>query len=109
MHHFIAMAPTGDSNPISMFLPLVLMFFIFYFMIIRPQSKRAKERDKMLNAIQKGDKVVTTGGMHGTVSSVEDTTVIIQVADNVKLKYDKTAIATIGNTKVGDSAPAQTK
>ena len=107
-YHLIAMDPGGDSNPLGMFLPLILMFAIFYFMIIRPQSKRQKEREKLLSNVQKGDKVVTSGGVHGTVSSVDETTVIVQVADNVKLKIDKVAITTVLPAK-GSETPATTK
>jgi preprotein translocase subunit YajC len=72
-----------------------LIIGIFYFMILRPQQKRQKEREKLLTAIKKGDKVVTTGGVHGTISGVEEKTVLLQVADNVKLKVDRSAIASI--------------
>jgi preprotein translocase subunit YajC len=71
------------------------IFLIFYFMIIRPQQKRAKEREKMLSNIQKGDKVITSGGLHGTIVNIDEKTVLVQVADNVKLKYERSAIATI--------------
>jgi preprotein translocase subunit YajC len=78
-------------------------------MIIRPQSKKAKEREKMLGAVQKGDKIVTTSGIHGTVSSVEETTVIVLVADNMKLKFDKSAIASVINPKTGEQTSVQAK
>jgi len=64
-------------------------------MIIRPQQKRAKERDKMLSAVEKGDKVVLSSGMHGTIVGIEDKTYLIQVADNVKIKFEKSAIASV--------------
>ena len=72
-----------------------LIILIFYFMILRPQQKRAKERDKMLGDVQKGDKIITAGGVHGTVVGMEDKTILIQIADNVKVKYEKSAIATV--------------
>jgi len=62
-------------------------------MILRPQQKRQKERQSMMDGIGKGDKVTTIGGMHGTVVGIEDTTVLVQIADNVKVKFDKSAIA----------------
>lgn len=64
-------------------------------MILRPQQKRAKERDKMLSEIQKGDKIITAGGVHGTVAGIEDKTYLIQIAENVKVKYEKSAISTV--------------
>ncbi len=107
-YHLIAMSTGGGNDPLGMFLPLILMFAIFYFMIIRPQSKRQKEREKLLSNIQKGDKVITSGGIHGTVSSVDDTTVIVQAADNVKLRIDKVAITTVLPAK-GAETPVTTK
>ncbi len=71
-----------------------LIILIFYFMILRPQQKMQKERQKMLDNIQKGDKIVV-GGVHGTVLGVEDKTVLVQVADNVKLKYERSAISSV--------------
>ena len=83
-----------------------LIILIFYFMILRPQQKRQKDRQKLLESIQKGDKVITVGGVHGTVVGLEDKTVLVQVADNVKLKYEKTAITTIsrGSETVGKTS-----
>lgn len=61
-------------------------------MIIRPQQKRAKEREKMLSALERGDKVVTSGGLHGTIAGLDEKTVLLQIADNVKVKVDRSAI-----------------
>lgn len=66
-------------------------------MIIRPQQKRAKEREKLLSSIEKGDKVITSGGVHGTIAGVEEKTILLQVTENVKLKIERSAIATILN------------
>jgi preprotein translocase subunit YajC len=90
------MAPPagGDSSSslISTLIMFAAIFGIFYFMIIRPQQKRAKEREKMLGDIQKGDEVVTSGGIYGKVSSIDEKTVLLQVSDNVKMKFDRSAI-----------------
>jgi len=98
----IAMAPQGGSGAgggsmVSTFVMFGAIFLIFYFMIIRPQQKRAKEREKLLSSIEKGDKVITSGGVHGTVAGVEEKTVLLQVTENVKLKVERSAIATILN------------
>jgi preprotein translocase subunit YajC len=98
----IAMAPQGGSGAgggsmVSTFVMFGAIFLIFYFMIIRPQQKRAKEREKLLSSIEKGDKVITSGGMHGTVAGVEEKTILLQVTENVKLKIERSAIATILN------------
>lgn len=71
------------------------MILIFYFMILRPQKKRQQEQKKLIDSLKKGDKVVTLSGIHGTVSDVEDTIVVVQIADNVKIRVDKTAVGTV--------------
>lgn len=88
-----AQDPTG--NLISTIVMFGAIFAIFYFMVMRPQQKRAKEREKMLANVQKGDKVVTSGGLHGTIAGMEDNIIILQVSDNVKLKFEKAAITTV--------------
>lgn len=99
MLELIAMAPQGGGggNMMSTVIMFGAIFLIFYFMIIRPQQKRAKEREKFLSNIQKGDKVVTSGGLHATVAGIEEKTVLLQVSDNVKMKFERSAIATILN------------
>lgn len=97
------MAPQGgDAGGGSLISTLIMfgaIFLIFYFMIIRPQQKRTKEREKMLSAMDKGDKVVTSGGLHGTIAGLDDKTVLLQVADNVKIKFERSAIASIVTKK----------
>lgn len=83
-----------------------LIILIFYFMILRPQQKRQKDRQKLLESVKKGDKIVTVGGMHGTVIGVEEKSVLVQVAEGVKLKFERSAVSTISRegeieTKVG--------
>lgn len=99
MEILLAVAPPpdgqGGGGMISTLIMFGAIFAIFYFMIIRPQQKRAKEQRKMLDAIQKGDKVVLSGGMHGTVAGLEDKTVLVDVGNNVKIKFERTAIATV--------------
>lgn len=89
-------APAEGSNPLLTFLPLILIFVVFYFFIIRPQKKKEDTRKKMIEAVRKGDKVVTIGGVHGTVTQVDDASVLIQADANVKLRIDKNAIANVG-------------
>ena len=78
----------------SAFLPLVAIFVIFYFFLMRPQSKKQKETEKMINSLKKGDKVITIGGIHGVVSSLKEKTVIIKVDDDAKIEFNRSAIAT---------------
>jgi preprotein translocase subunit YajC len=75
---------------------------IFYFMIIRPQQKRAKERQSMLDAVKKGDKVLTSGGIYGTVAGMDEKSMLIQIADNVKVKMDRSAIASVISETEGE-------
>jgi len=87
----------GDSGSgiTSTLIMFGLIFAIFYFMIVRPQQKKQRDRQKMLDAIKKGDKIVTAGGMHGTVIGIEEKTVLVQIADNVKVKVDRGSVASI--------------
>jgi preprotein translocase subunit YajC len=85
----------GGGSLISTLIMFGAIFAIFYFMIIRPQQKRAKEREKLLSNIEKGDKVVTSGGVHATIVGIEDKTVLIEIAPNVKIKVDRSAIGSV--------------
>lgn len=97
MLNLILMAPPdgGGGGMMSTIIMFGAIFLIFYFMIIRPQQKRAKEREKMLSNIEKGDKVVTSGGIHGIIAGLDEKTVLLQVSETVKLKVDRTAIANV--------------
>jgi preprotein translocase subunit YajC len=85
----------GSSSLFMSFLPFVLIIGIFYFLILRPQNKKRKETEKMLSALKKGDRVVTIGGLHGTVQNVKETTVIIKVDENVKLEFLRSAVSSV--------------
>lgn len=82
-----------NVNPLINLFPLVLVFVIFYFLIIRPQKTREKEHQKMLSNLEKNDEVVTSGGIHGVIVNVKDSTFILRVDDNVKIEVDKNCIA----------------
>nr|WP_261381206.1 preprotein translocase subunit YajC [Paenibacillus cremeus] len=75
--------------------PLVLMFVVLYFLLIRPQQKRQKTRNSMLGNLKKGDKIVTIGGLHGTILEINDETVILRVNDVTKLTFDRSAINSV--------------
>jgi len=88
----------GQGNPMMQFLPLlIIMFAIMYFLIIRPQKQKEKKRLALISNVRKQDKIVTTGGMHGVVTSVKENEVIVRVDDakDVKLKIDKSAITSV--------------
>jgi preprotein translocase subunit YajC len=81
----------------SLLLPFILMFAVFYFLLIRPQQKRQKQRNAMLNSLKKGDKVVTIGGLHGTIAELTDDTVVLRVNDVTKLTFNRAAIESVKN------------
>ncbi len=92
-------APGGsDGGSFTAFIPLILMFGIFYLLLIRPQQKKAKQHQEMINALNKGDRVITSGGIHGRITSVDDTTVTLEIADKVRIKVVRGNIATVYQT-----------
>jgi preprotein translocase subunit YajC len=90
----LAAAP-AEADPLMSFLPLVLIFVVFYFLLIRPQTKRAKEHKKMVEELAKGDEVVTNGGLLGRITGMGENFVQIKVADNVEVKVQKQAVANL--------------
>jgi len=102
MDLLIAMAPQGGEGGGSMVSTIIMfgaIFLIFYFMIIRPQQKKSKEREKLLSNLEKGDKVVTSGGIHGIISGLDEKTCLLQVSDNLKIKVERSAIGTVISKK----------
>jgi preprotein translocase subunit YajC len=81
-----------QSNPIVAFLPLILVFVVFYFFMIRPQMKKQKEMNQYRSSLKRGDKVITTGGIYGRIYEVKDNYVTVEVGGDVKLKIDKNAV-----------------
>ncbi len=88
-------APASSGDPIMSFLPLIILFVIFYFLLIRPQQKKAKEHKLMVEGMKKGDEVVTQGGILGKITDVSDNYLTCQIADNVEVKIQSHAIATV--------------
>ena len=103
--------PQGGLGQIlggGMFIPLILCFGVFWFLIIRPEQKARKTRAAMLAAIKKGDKVMTSGGLYGTVVQVQDSVVTLQVADGVRMRFAQSAIQSVeaeSSEKVGEVKP----
>jgi preprotein translocase subunit YajC len=87
----------GGAAAYAQFLPLLALLAIFYFFLIRPQQKRAKEQRAMIDAVKRGDTVVTSGGMIGKVTKVEETEVEVELAPNVKVKVIKSTLADVRN------------
>ncbi|HEV3409952.1 MAG TPA: preprotein translocase subunit YajC [Chthoniobacterales bacterium] len=88
-------APAGGG--LISFLPFIFIFVIMYYVMIRPQMRRQKEQQRLVAALKTGDRVVTASGIHGMISNVKDRTVIVKVADNVKIEMEKSAISAVAN------------
>jgi len=82
----------GQSNALVTFLPLILVFVVFYFFMIRPQMKKQKEMNTYRSSLKRGDKVITTGGIYGRVSEVKDNHIMMDAGGDIKLKVDKSAL-----------------
>ncbi|MDP2942939.1 MAG: preprotein translocase subunit YajC [Candidatus Omnitrophota bacterium] len=91
-------------NPIASFLPLILIFVVFYFLLIQPQRKQKKQHEQMIKNLGKNDEVVTSGGIHGTILNVKETTVVLRVDDNAKLEVEKYSIAAVTKKRSGEEA-----
>jgi len=97
----LLMAPQqqgGQQSGWWSFLPLILIIVVFYFFFIRPQMKRSKDQKKFRESLQKGQKIITIGGIHGRIVEIQDTTVTIEVENGVRLRIEKSAVA-IDNTQ----------
>lgn len=103
MFNFILLmgAPAGGqgqaANPLALWLPIILIFAIMYFLIFRPQAKKQKQHRMMLDALKKGDKIITAGGIYGTVLSVKEkeNSVIVKIDDNTKIELVKSSVAQV--------------
>src|ERR1700720_2597959 len=102
LHAILAQAQTTApaANPqnaggFNFMIPLILVMVMLYFTMIRPQTKRQKEQQRLVSALKTGDRVVTNAGIHGLISNVKETTVIVKVADNVKIEMEKSAVTNV--------------
>ena len=84
---------TGQAGGIAGFLPIIILFAIFYFLLIRPQQKKAKEHKAMIANLGKGTRIVTSGGIYGTIVSIDDTTIGLEIAEKVKIKISRGNVA----------------
>jgi preprotein translocase subunit YajC len=104
---FAQTAPgTGGPNQLISFVPLILVFLIFYFLLIRPQQKKAKEHREMLSRIKKNDEVMTSGGIYGKVVNLTETVVTLEVAPNVRIRVNRPQISAV---ITGEKAPVKEK
>ncbi|MFP4364825.1 MAG: preprotein translocase subunit YajC [Spirochaetia bacterium] len=94
---------SATGQLVTTFVTFGLVILIFYFLIIRPQNKKQKETEKMIAALKKGDKIVSIGGIHGTIQSVKEKTAILKIDDNVKIEISKSAVSTVTEQKSAKS------
>ncbi len=91
----MAAAPQGQGDQLMSFLPLIVIFVVFYFLLIRPQSKKAKEHKQMVESLAKGDEVVTNGGLLGRISGVGENFLEVELGDGVTVKVQRQAVASL--------------
>ena len=96
-----AQAPGADF---SFFIPMIAIFLIFYLLLIRPQQRRQKDHEKQLAAIERGDSVVTAGGIHGKVTGVTDDVLTVEIANNVRIKLNRSGVASRTASGEGDKS-----
>ena len=82
-------------NPITMLIPYAIIFGIFYFLVIKPQKQKQTDFQKMLEDLKKNDDIVTSGGIHGTIVNIKETTLVVRIDDNVKIEIDRSAVTRI--------------
>jgi len=91
----------ATGSPLISLMPIVVIFIIFYFLLIRPQKKAQSDHKKMVSELKKNDEVITSGGIHGTIVNVKDNSVVLRVDDNVKFEVQKNAVSTIKKSRQG--------
>ncbi len=101
------MPSAGAGSSFVSFIPLILIFVVFYFLLIRPQQKQAKEHQQFLNDLKSGNKVITKGGIHGTITGLTETVVTLEIAQDVRVKVSRSAIASPESANT--PAPAKAK
>ena len=98
---FLFLAQAQPANPpapgggLGVFVPFILIFVIMYFVLFRPQKKRQQEQQRLVSNLKTGDRVVTNAGIHGLIANVKETTIMLKVADNVKIEIEKSAVANV--------------
>jgi len=99
----------GGGGGFSAFVPLILMFAIFYFLLIRPQQKKSKQHREMLGSLKKGDRIITGGGIHGRVTGLTDTTLTVEIADKVRVKVNRANVMALTQPAQPAEAPKDNK
>ena len=97
------MAQAPQASPIVSFIPLILIFMVFYFLLIRPQKQKQIEHQNMVSNLKKNDEVITNGGIHGTIVNVKENSVVLRVDDNVKIEVQRGSVATVKKSRQTES------
>ncbi len=97
--HAMAQQGEGGAQGFTAFFPLILIFVIFYFLLIRPQQRKAKEQRELLSNLKAGDRVVTAGGLHGKIAGLTDTIVTLEIADKVRVKVSRSQVSGLSELK----------
>ena len=87
----------GQPNPIASLLPFVLMFLVLYLLILRPQMRKQRNQQRMIDELEKNDEIVTSGGIHGTILNIKDDILVVKIADNVKIEVSRAAVSRVKN------------
>lgn len=103
MLNTILMAQQPNSSPIMTFLPLILIAVVFYFFMIRPQTKRMKDQKNFITNLKKGDKIVTVGGIHGKIAEINDDTFLMEIENGVKMKIDRISVSLEASKKLNET------
>ena len=92
----------SQPNPIASLLPFALMFLVLYMLILRPQMKKQKEQQRLIDELEKKDAIVTSGGIHGVIENIKDDILVVKVAENVKIEISRAAVSKVKNKENAD-------
>jgi preprotein translocase subunit YajC len=99
----------GGSGGFASFIPLILMFVIFYFLLIRPQQKKTKEHRQMIDNLKTGDRIITSGGLHGRITGVSESALTVEIAEKVRVKVNRSSVSALMQTTPPPAAPKKEK
>lgn len=99
----------GGSGGFASFIPLILMFVIFYFLLIRPQQKKTKEHRQMIDNLKTGDRIITSGGLHGRITGISESTLTVEIAEKVRVKVSRGNVTALLQTTTPPAAPKKEK
>ncbi|MDM8552585.1 preprotein translocase subunit YajC [Desulfobacterales bacterium HSG2] len=97
----------GAQGGLGAFVPLILMFVIFYFLLIRPQQKKQKEHQEMIRGLRKGDRVMLNGGIYGRITSLDESTLSVEIADKVRVKVNRSYVAALTHGQTEKESKAE--